>query len=102
MANALQPIQHTVTFRLNEDVDEGWFVARASELAEIPGVLEFEVLEQVGQKATQFTLALSMWFNTSADYDSYNEHPDHVDFVENVWIPNVAEFLELDYLRVAQ
>ena len=96
----MHPIQHTVTFRLNEGADQDAFLARARELAEIPGVLEFEVLERVGQKATQFHLALSMWFNSDADYASYNEHPDHVAFVENVWIPNVAEFLELDYLRL--
>lgn len=96
----MQPMQHTVTFRLNEDVDQEWFLAKARELANVPGVLEFEVLQQVGQKATQFHLALSMWFNSDADYASYNDHPEHVDFVENVWIPNVAEFLELDYLRI--
>jgi len=97
-----QPIQHTVTFRLNDRVDQDWFLGKARELAAIPGVLEFEVLEQVGQKATQFQLALSMWFSTDADYESYNTHPAHVDFVENVWIPNVAEFLELDYVRMHQ
>jgi len=94
------PIQHTVTFRLNDGVDGNWFLDKARELAEIPGILEFEVLEQVGKKAAQFELALSMWFNSADDYAAYNDHPDHVDFVKNVWIPNVAEFLELDYLRI--
>ena len=96
-----QPIQHTVTFRLNEGVDQDWFLTRARDLAEIPGVLEFEVLAQVGKKAAQFHLALSMWFSSEEDYASYNAHSDHVDFVENVWMPNVAEFLELDYLRIS-
>ena len=94
------PMQHTVTFRLSDGVDQDWFLDKARELAEIPGVVEFEVLEQVGKNAAQFQLALSMWFNSDDDYGNYNEHPDHVDFVENVWIPNVAEFLELDYLRI--
>lgn len=98
----MQPIQHTVTFRLNEGVDNDWFLAKARELTALPGVLEFEVLEQISRKATQFHFALSMWFNKDADYAAYNTHPTHVDFVENVWIPNVAEFLELDYLRVGQ
>ena len=93
-------IQHTVTFRLNDDVDQEWFLAKAGQLAEISGVENFEVLKQVGQKATQFHLALSMWFNSEADYEAYNNHPTHVDFVENVWVPNVADFLELDYVRI--
>lgn len=95
-------IQHTVTFRLNEDADQAWFLSKAWELAGLPGVERYEVLEQVGKKSTQFELALSMWFDTEEDYVGYNGHPTHVDFVENVWIPNVAEFLELDYLRMKQ
>ncbi len=93
-------IQHTVTLRLNDGVDQDWFVGKARELSGLPGVEDFEVLEQVGKKATQFTLALSMWFDSDEQYEGYNNHPTHVDFVENVWIPNVAEFLELDYLRM--
>lgn len=93
-------IQHTVTLRLNDGVDNDWFLAKARELAALPGVQDFEVLEQVGKKATQFTHALSMWFDTDGEYEAYNNHPTHVDFVQNVWIPNVAEFLELDYLRL--
>lgn len=93
-------IQHTVTFRLNEDADQAWFLGKAWDLAILPGVKDYEVLEQVGKKSTQFSLALSMWFDSEADYAGYNEHPTHVDFVQNVWIPNVAEFLELDYVRM--
>ncbi len=93
-------IQHTVTFRLNETADQDAFLGTARTLAELPGVENFEVLEQVGSKATQFDFALSMWFDDEAAYAGYNEHPTHVDFVQNIWIPNVAEFLELDYLRI--
>jgi len=93
-------IQHTVTLRLHEGVDQQWFLGKARALAVLPGVHEFEILRQIGSKAAQFELALSMYFDTDEDYQSYNNHPIHVDFVENVWIPNVAEFLELDYLRI--
>ena len=31
-------------------------------------------------------------------YTAYNEHPDHVRFVQERWLPEVADFLE-DRLR---
>ena len=93
-------IQHTVTFRLNEGVDRAWFLETARELGALPGVQEFEVLKQVGQKSARFELALSMWFEDDAAYAAYDAHPDHVRFVQETWLPNVAEFLELDYLRI--
>ena len=30
-------------------------------------------------------------------YERYNEHPDHVRFVQERWLSEVSEFLELDY-----
>jgi hypothetical protein len=40
-----------------------------------------------------------MHFDDQAAYDSYNNHADHQAFVNDVWLPNVADFLELDYVR---
>jgi hypothetical protein len=91
-------IQHTVVFRLNADADADHFFTRARELAVIRGVEDFEVLRQVGQK-NDFTHALSMYFDDQSAYDSYNDHPDHLAFVNDVWLSNVADFLELDYVR---
>lgn len=91
-------IQHTVVLRLNDGVDADQFLAAARRLAEIAGVLDFEVLRQVGTKS-DFTHGLSMWFDDQSAYDGYLTHPDHSAFVNNVWLPNVAEFLELDYTR---
>lgn len=90
-------IQHTVAFRLQESADADAFWSRVAGLSEIVGVREFSVLRQVGTK-NDFTHALSMWFESQADYDRYNAHPDHVAFVEEAWIPNVADFIELDYV----
>jgi hypothetical protein len=39
-----------------------------------------------------------MEFSDQADYDAYNKHPDHVSFVQNVWMKEVAEFQEIDYV----
>ena len=80
----------------HRSVDE--FFARARELATIGGVNDFEVLRQVGRK-NDFTHSLSMYFDDQSAYDSYNSHPDHRAFVNDVWLPNVADFLELDYVR---
>lgn len=52
-------------------------------------------------KKNEFTHALSMYFDEQSAYDRYNDHPEHVAFVNDVWVPNVAEFLELDYVRDA-
>ena len=38
-----------------------------------------------------------MEFADQASYTAYNEHPEHVRFVEQRWLPEVADFLEIDY-----
>jgi Stress responsive A/B Barrel Domain len=92
-------IQHTVVLRLTDGTDADQFLAAARGLAQIAGVMDFEVLRQVGVKS-DFTYGLSMWFDDQSAYDSYLSHPTHVAFVNEVWLPNVAAFLELDYVRV--
>jgi Stress responsive A/B Barrel Domain len=91
-------IQHTVVFRLNTEADPGQFLASARGLASIAGVNDFEVLHQVGKK-NDFTHGLSMYFDDQSAYDSYNTNLHHLAFVDDVWLPNVADFLELDYVR---
>ena len=86
-------IQHTVVFRLKNGADADHFFARARELATIDGVNDFEVLQQVGRK-NDFTHGLSMYFDDQSAYDTYTAHPDHRAFVSDVWLPNVADFLE--------
>ena len=44
-----------------------------------------------------YRFGLSMEFEDRAAYELYNEHPDHVRFVEERWLSEVSEFLELDY-----
>ena len=92
-------IQHTVVFRLNNGADDRPTSSlRHAGSRRFGGVKDFEVLRQVGQK-NDFTHGLSMWFDDQSAYDSYNNHPDHLAFVNDVWLPNVADFLELDYVR---
>ena len=38
-----------------------------------------------------------MEFVDAAAYDAYSNHPAHVQFVNERWIPEVDEFMEIDY-----
>ena len=92
-------IRHTVVFRLKHppgSAEEKAFLAAAKALAAIPGVEKFEQLREVSPK-NGYAFGFSMEFADQAAYDLYNRHPVHVAFVEGRWIPEVAEFLEIDY-----
>ena len=69
---------------------------KARVLARIPGVERFEQLRQVSPK-NDYDFGFSMEFADGAAYDGYNRHPDHVAFVRDRWVPEVAAFLEIDY-----
>jgi len=95
-------IQHTVAFKLKHaeaSEEEAEFLRRANELRKIPDVIDFQVLQQIGKK-NNFTHGLSMFFASDATYQAYNEHPDHVKFVNTVWLPEVEEFMEIDYVEL--
>ena len=55
-----------------------------------------------GEHQNPFTFGLSMEFADAKAYRAYNEHPDHVRFVHQRWLPEVAEFLEIDYTPLDQ
>ena len=96
-------IRHTVAFRLVHpagSAQEADFLATARELASIPGVERFEQLAQTSAK-NDFTFGFSMEFADAAAYDAYNQHPTHTRFVQERWVPEVADFLELDYEPLA-
>jgi hypothetical protein len=98
---ALAPgrIRHTVAFTLSHDEgspDEADFLATAARLAAIPGVEEFEILRETSPK-NEYRFGISMEFADAAAYAAYNEHPDHVRFVQERWLGEVSEFLEIDY-----
>ena len=94
-------IRHTVVFRLKhpeESTEEKKFLADAKKiLARIPGVEKFEPLRQISPK-NDYRFGFSMEFSGQAAYSGYNDHPDHVAFVRDRWLPEVAAFLEIDYV----
>ncbi len=92
-------IRHTVAFRLVHaagSAEEADFLTAARELATIPGVERFEQLAQTSAK-NDFTFGFSMEFADPAAYEAYNQHPVHTSFVQDRWLSEVADFLELDY-----
>ncbi len=93
-------IRHTVVFKLKhptDSTDEIAFLRAIRELANIPTVKNFECYRQVSKK-NPYHFGVSMDFDNQQDYQTYNEHPDHVHFVENRWKPEVTDFMEIDYV----
>jgi hypothetical protein len=92
-------IRHTVAFALvhpEKSAEERDFLEAVERLAAIPGVEAFELLAEVSPK-NGYSFAISMEFANRSAYERYNEHPDHVRFVQQRWLAEVGEFLELDY-----
>lgn len=92
-------IRHTVVFKLKHAAgskEEQDFLQAAQKLAKISTVKNFECLRQVSKK-NPYSFGLSMEFTSAGDYQVYNEHPDHVQFVQSRWIPEVTDFMEIDY-----
>lgn len=92
-------IAHTVFFKLRfaqEDEVQSFLNGSAATLAEIPNVLQFQVLKQQSTK-NPYDYGFYMEFASRADYDAYNNHPIHVQYVEEVWKRDVTSFLEIDY-----
>ena len=75
------------------------FLAAIRTLKSIPGVNAFEILRQVSPK-NDFTFGVSMEFAGDAAYQGYNTHPAHVAFVRDRWVPEVAGFMEIDYVAL--
>jgi hypothetical protein len=92
-------IRHTVVFTLAHPEGspaEADFLATAAALSAIPGVEAFQILREASPK-NAYRFGISMEFAGPDAYAAYNEHPDHVHFVNDRWLPEVSDFLEVDY-----
>ncbi len=93
-------IRHTVVFTLKHPAGsaaEKDFLGAADVLADISGVQKFEKLRQTSPK-NDYAFGFSMEFADQAAYTGYDQHPWHVAFVKDRWIPEVARFMEIDYV----
>lgn len=94
-------IRHTVAFTLKHprgSAEEKAFLDATLILKNIPGVKNFERLTQTSRK-NSFCFGLSMEFDDRQTFEAYNNHPIHVDFIQQYWIPYVTDFQETDYER---
>lgn len=92
-------ITHTVAFSLKHEqgsIQETDFLNEAKKLSAISTVTNFKILQQVSPK-NNFDFGLSMDFDSEQNYTYYNNHPSHVHFVENCWLVEVEDFIEIDY-----
>ena len=92
-------IRHTVAFTLVHppgSSEEEAFLDAAARLGSIPGVEAFELLAEVSPK-NDYRFGISMEFADKGAYERYNNHPDHVEFVQRRWVNEVSDFLEIDY-----
>jgi hypothetical protein len=99
MTLAPNRIRHTVVFTPKHaagSAEEADFLAAAEGLAAIPGVEAFEILRETSPK-NGYRFGISMEFADPAAYQGYNEHPDHVRFVQDRWLAEIEDFLEIDY-----
>jgi hypothetical protein len=95
-----QNIRHMVIFNLKvpkgSPEAEKFLNDGKSILSSIPVVQNFGVFLQVSTK-NDYDYGFSMDFSNQEDYDSYNEHPLHVQFVQERWLLEVDRFLEIDF-----
>lgn len=93
-------IQHGVIFSLKHEKgsgDEKRFLEDGRRiLTGIPVVKDFQVFRQVSPK-NEYDFGFTMVFASMDDYQTYNNHPDHVSFVEERWLKEVDKFLEIDF-----
>lgn len=94
-------IQHMVIFDLSHEkgseMAEKFLKDGQTILSALPVVQNFQVLNQVSLK-NDFTYGFSMVFAGQPAYTTYNNHPDHLAFVENRWKKEVTRFLEIDFI----
>ena len=93
-------IRHTVVFRLRHapgSPAEADFLRAARELRAHPRRRALRGAAPDGEAERRTASRLSMEFADADAYAAYNEHPDHTGFVQDRWIPEVEEFLELDF-----
>ncbi|MDD7986539.1 Dabb family protein [Lentisphaera marina] len=94
-------ITHGVVFTLKTDspLSREEFFAKALKLKKIETVSKFKIVRETSPK-NKFEFGLFMKFKSPKEYEYYNNHPDHLDFVQNIWIPNVEDFMEIDFEKI--
>lgn len=94
-------IIHTVVFKTRHpsgSQEEKSFLQAGIALGDLPMVANFQCYRQISQQ-NEFEFGFSMEFNSELDYEAYNVHPEHLEFVEARWKNEVDKFMEIDYVK---
>src|ERR1700730_16009519 len=92
-------IRHTVVFTLSHpegSAAEADFLAAAGALSALPGVEAFQILRETSPK-NAYRFGISMELAGPPPHQAHNNPPDHVRFVNDRWLAEVSDFLEVDY-----
>ncbi|WP_340103633.1 Dabb family protein [Rhodohalobacter sp. 8-1] len=88
--NTTGMLQHTVYFYLNDDVTDQQrdeFESGLKDLLEIESIYKFELgvpgdTESRDVTDHSFAYSIFTWFENMDDYKTYDEHPDHLQFID--------------------
>lgn len=88
--NTTGMLQHTVYFYLNDDVTQeeaDQFEEGLKELLEIESIFKSELgvpgdTESRDVTDHSFGYSIFTWFENMDDYKTYDEHPDHLEFID--------------------
>ena len=92
-------IHHSVIFSLihpENSPEAHHFLQVAGSLKNIPGVRNFFCVKQTGRD-NPYGFVIRMDFEDQKSYDEYVAHPEHQRFVNEYWMKEVKQFLEIDY-----
>jgi hypothetical protein len=92
-------LRHTVAFTLRHaegSPEESSFLQALGALEAIEGVTAFEVVREVSAK-NDYRFGVVMEFADREAYAAYDADPRHVGFVQQRWVPEVTDFLEVDH-----
>lgn len=93
-------IQHMVMFNLKHrenSLQEKIFFVQLQNLTLIPTVKTLNISRQFSQ-LNPYQYAVSMMFDSQKSYHNYLKNEQHEHFVKSYWLPEVAEFLEVDLM----
>jgi hypothetical protein len=77
-------IDHVIMFKPRPDLtpeDEQKLWARLRELADLPGVVDYALGRNFGDRSRGFDVCMRVTFETRADLDAYEANPGHLDVV---------------------
>ena len=95
-------ITHSVYFNLKHSegsLEESRFLEKVVQLKRISSIKNFAYVREVSPK-NEYRFGLILQFKDQDSYNFYNEHPDHRNFVKNIWAHEVKDFIEIDYIEI--